>query len=268
VTFPLQVRGVARRERERRAHEYLELVRLEGMGKRRAATLSGGQQQRVALARALVFNPRLLLLDEPLAALDKQLRESMQLELKRIQREVGVTTIAVTHDQVEALAMSDRVGVMGAGRLVQYGTPEDVYRRPRSEFVARFVGEANLLPVSADGALPALGVRLPGVRGGTAVVRPEQLELRSAADAVGSGTAGRIDDITYQGSRYRLLVRPDPGAAPLIVSTPTLPGDEGLAPGASVWVACDPRTIHVIAPGDEPRDPRPTNPEAKELAGA
>jgi putative spermidine/putrescine transport system ATP-binding protein len=243
VAFPLRARGVPRRERERRAQEYLELVQLGGMGSRRSLTLSGGQQQRVALARALVFEPALLLLDEPLAALDKQLRESMQIELKRIQREVGVTTIAVTHDQVEALTMSDRVGIMGAGRLEQYGTPEEVYRRPATEFVARFLGEANLLAVGADGHVPALGVSLPGARGGTAVVRPEDVDLLGAnGSSEGVGTVAELD---FQGARYRVVVEVQSGGS-LIVSLPAGASGQALSRGDRVQVRCDPREIHVM----------------------
>jgi putative spermidine/putrescine transport system ATP-binding protein len=240
VAFPLRARGVDKRERERRANEYLELVQLGGMGARHSQTLSGGQQQRVALARALVFEPALLLLDEPLAALDKQLRESMQLELKRIQREVGVTTIAVTHDQVEALTMSDRVGIMADGRLVQYGTPEEVYRRPATTFVARFLGEANLVPVSADGRLAGLGVAVPGATGGTAVIRPEHLEVLSAN---GSGGNGVLTELDFQGARYRAVVEFPTGGSVIVSLAPVM---SGLAPGDKVELRCDPRAIHVM----------------------
>ena len=241
VAFPLRARGVARRERERRANEYLDLVHLGGMGGRSSMTLSGGQQQRVALARALVFEPALLLLDEPLAALDKQLRESMQLELKRIQREVGVTTIAVTHDQVEALTMSDRVGIMGAGALEQYGTPEDVYRRPATEFVARFLGEANLLPVDPEGHVAALGIAVRGAKSGTAVVRPEHLDIVSAN---GSGHA-TITELDFQGARYRAVVRLAEGAT-VVVSLPPGPSAHDLRRGDRVELRCDASEVHVM----------------------
>lgn len=247
VMFPLQVRGVGRQERMRRAKEYLELVQLGDLSGRRAAQLSGGQQQRVALARALVFEPTLLLLDEPLAALDKQLRESMQLELKRIQREVGVTTIAVTHDQTEALAMSDRVAVMGTGSLEQFATPEDIYQRPTTDFVARFIGEANMLPVDDDGTVSALGVRLPDCQGGTAVIRPEHLRL-SAGPRHPDGAAGRVAEAVYQGTRYRVIVHLDQqDEHRLVVSAPWQPGVEQLAVGTRVHVSCAPESVHVIA---------------------
>jgi ABC-type Fe3+/spermidine/putrescine transport system ATPase subunit len=140
VGFPLRARKVARRERAHRVAKALELVQLGGFGQRKPATLSGGQQQRVALARAIVYEPQVLLLDEPLAALDKQLRESMQLELKRLQRSIGITTVAVTHDQTEAMALSDRVAIMRDGRIEQVASPSDAYAAPATRFVAEFLG--------------------------------------------------------------------------------------------------------------------------------
>ena len=151
----------------------LELVGLAKKMGNYPNELSGGEQQRVALARALAPNPSVLLLDEPLAALDKQLRELMQVEIKRIQREVGVTTVAVTHDQTEAMTMSDRVAIMRDGEIEQLDTPEELYRRPTTVFAARFLGEANLLPVT-DGRLAGFDTPVPA-REGTAVVRPEEL---------------------------------------------------------------------------------------------
>src|SRR6187200_755697 len=145
VEYGLKVKGVARDERRRRTSDALDMVRLSGEASRSPAQLSGGQRQRVALARALVGRPRVLLLDEPLGALDLKLREQMQVELKAIQRDVGITFVFVTHDQEEALTMSDRVAVFNEGRIQQVGTPQDIYETPRSEFVARFVGTSNLL---------------------------------------------------------------------------------------------------------------------------
>ncbi len=144
VGYSLDVSGVRRDERDRRIAQALELVGLSGMERRKPRQLSGGQQQRVALARAIIGNPKLLLLDEPLAALDRGLRQSMQIELKNIQNELGISFVFVTHDQEEALTMSDRIVVMNGGHIVQIGTPSEVYERPHSEFVARFVGESNL----------------------------------------------------------------------------------------------------------------------------
>src|SRR5262249_20623744 len=144
VGFPLKMRGAARDDMRKRVGAALELVRLSGLAARMPRQLSGGQQQRVALARALVFNPGILLMDEPLGALDKKLREQMQLELKRIHRELSVTVIYVTHDQEEALTMSDRVALINDGRIEQLGRAEELYERPASRFVAEFIGESNL----------------------------------------------------------------------------------------------------------------------------
>jgi spermidine/putrescine ABC transporter ATP-binding subunit len=146
IAFPLRQRGIGRTERTRMVGEALDLVRLPGYGARYPRQLSGGQQQRVALARAIVFNPRLLLMDEPLGALDKQLRESLQLEMRRLHADLGITFIYVTHDQEEALTMSDRIAVMNDGQIAQLGRPEDLYDRPCSRFVASFLGESNFLP--------------------------------------------------------------------------------------------------------------------------
>src|SRR5512132_1690651 len=152
VAYPLRMRNVGRDEIRRRVAAALDLVQLVALGGRYPGQLSGGQQQRVALARALVFEPPLLLMDEPLGALDKKLREDLQLEIKRIQREVGVSVIYVTHDQSEALTMSDRIAIMRGGRLEQYAAAEELYERPATRFVAEFVGEATLLPARVESA--------------------------------------------------------------------------------------------------------------------
>ncbi len=190
VYFPLQMRSVAKTSGLRRAKEMLDLVGLSGMTDRYPKELSGGQQQRVALARALVFEPSLLLLDEPLGALDKNLREQMQIEIKRIQRSLGVTTIFVTHDQSEAMSMSDRIVVFEKGRIEQAATPLDIYHRPRTNFVAGFVGESNLVPAVVTDA--ASGVAESAVLGVceyevsdnissgdevTLLIRPEHIRL-------------------------------------------------------------------------------------------
>ncbi|KND62143.1 Putrescine transport ATP-binding protein PotA [Candidatus Burkholderia verschuerenii] len=146
IAFGLRMAGVPKRDRAPHVARMLDLIRLPGFGERRIAQMSGGQQQRVALARAIVTNPSVLLLDEPLGALDKNLREGMQFELKQLQSELGVTSVMVTHDQEEALTMSDRVVVMNHGRILQAGTPREVYDRPRTRFVAEFLGAANILP--------------------------------------------------------------------------------------------------------------------------
>jgi ABC-type Fe3+/spermidine/putrescine transport system ATPase subunit len=220
VAYGLKARHVPRHERDRRTAEVLALVKLTGLEDRKPRQLSGGQQQRVALARALVINPAVLLLDEPFSALDKSLRASMQVELREIQRKLGVTTIFVTHDQSEALSLSDRLAVMSEGRIRQLGTPEEIYRRPCDRFVASFVGDANILRGRLDGirgpfatvAVGAARVKVPfgplaGVALSAAVdlfVRPEQLELVDGAQA--SATGGRVAAQVYQGGHVDLVV--------------------------------------------------------------
>ncbi|MGS1096553.1 ABC transporter ATP-binding protein (plasmid) [Aquamicrobium terrae] len=190
VYFPLQMRGVSKAEGLRQAEEMLELVGLKGFGHRYPKELSGGQQQRVALARALVFKPSLLLLDEPLGALDKNLREQMQIEIKRIQRALGVTTIFVTHDQTEAMSMSDRIVVFEKGHIQQVATPLELYHRPQTRFVAGFIGESNLIDVKITDAAkgeahaPAIGAieyagsdRAATGADATLMIRPEHIKL-------------------------------------------------------------------------------------------
>ncbi|GAA3823746.1 ABC transporter ATP-binding protein [Cellulomonas soli] len=207
VAYGLRVKKVGRKERASRALEALASVRLEGYGTRRPAQLSGGQRQRVALARALVNRPRVLLLDEPLGALDLKLREQMQVELKAIQRQVGITFLFVTHDQEEALTMSDRIAVFAGGRIEQVGTPAEVYENPATPFVAGFVGTSNLLTDTA--ASRVLG------RPGTWSVRPEKIRL-GGADARPEpgerGALGTVQEVVYVGSATRFLVDLDAGA--------------------------------------------------------
>jgi putative spermidine/putrescine transport system ATP-binding protein len=194
VAFPLRLRSVPRAEREQRVSQALELVRLSGLAARRVNELSGGQKQRVALARAVVFAPKVLLMDEPLSALDKNLREQMQIELKRLHSALGMTTIYVTHDQGEAMTMSDRVAVMNNGRIVQIDTPRNLYERPPSKFVATFLGESNLIPVTLkEGAVRFGEIKLQtadysraeGNHRGLLVVRPEQLRIVPAGQRAG-----------------------------------------------------------------------------------
>jgi putative spermidine/putrescine transport system ATP-binding protein len=189
------VRGVDKAERYRRAGEMLELVHLPGIGERRPAELSGGQRQRVALARALINRPRVLLLDEPLGALDLKLRESMQVELKALQRQVGITFVFVTHDQQEALSMSDRVCVFDRGRVEQVGTPEEIYARPATRFVAGFVGAGNLL----EGAQAR---RLAGVEGAV-MLRAERIRIEPRR---AGGVAGLVKEVEYLGAFIRYIV--------------------------------------------------------------
>nr|WP_246318523.1 ABC transporter ATP-binding protein [Leifsonia psychrotolerans] len=208
VAYGLRVRGVAKKARHALAQEALEKVRLGEYGARKPAQLSGGQRQRVALARATVVQPKALLLDEPLGALDLKLREQMQVELKEIQRDLGITFIFVTHDQEEALTLSDRIAVFNNGRIEQLGSPAEIYERPSSPFVAAFVGTSNLF----DNAVSA---RLLG-RSGTHSVRPEKMVVSrigsSASTAVTDRTAvGTLAEVIYVGSGTRLIIDLDAG---------------------------------------------------------
>jgi putative spermidine/putrescine transport system ATP-binding protein len=216
VMFPLRMRGVASGEAKRRAERSLERVGLGPLGHRLPSELSGGQQQRVALARAIVFEPGLLLMDEPLGALDRALREKMKAEIRRLHRELGITILYVTHDQEEALALSDRIALMQQGRIVQIGTPAELYERPNSTFVASFIGESTLIDgmvvATADGELaldPGHGSpRLPGsgqVRPGQRAVlllRPEKLAILPGSSA--AGVSATITDVVYVGDISRL----------------------------------------------------------------
>jgi spermidine/putrescine transport system ATP-binding protein len=214
--------------------EMLEIVRLAEFATRKPTQLSGGQQQRVALARALVNYPSALLLDEPLAALDLKLREAMQIELKRIQREVGISFIFVTHDQGEALTMSDRIAVMSQGHVEQIGTPEEIYRTPSSLFVAGFIGSANLLPgtvQSAKGTSFSVGDKV------SVMLRPERIKPAATVDVEGRGIEGLLTDLVFQGATARLIVRLDDGTEMtcLADSSASMPQ---IAPGkriAMVW---------------------------------
>jgi putative spermidine/putrescine transport system ATP-binding protein len=218
VAFPLKAQGKKQNHRERVA-EMLSLVKLDGFENRRASSLSGGQQQRVALARALAAEPQVLLLDEPLSALDKQLREAMQTEIKQIQRTVGVTTISVTHDQSEALSMSDLVVVMNDGRIEQSGTPEEMYCYPKTEFLARFLGEVNLLPVEADGTIRPFGLPSKAHADQLIAVRPEHLSLRFLkSEPLHTGEiSARISAIHFQGGSCRVEAQAAGLDEPLIV---------------------------------------------------
>ena len=207
VAYGLTVRKVARPERDRRVGEALAMVRLTGYERRKPGQLSGGQRQRVALARALVNRPRVLLLDEPLGALDLKLREEMQLELKAIQREVRITFVYVTHDQEEALTMSDRLAVFNRGRIEQLGTPADLYERPATAFVAGFVGTSNLL--RGEAARTLVGAE------GLFTVRPEKIRLADRGAQVADdevGADGTIRNVVYLGPDTRYIVALDAGS--------------------------------------------------------
>ncbi len=206
VAYSLRVRKVSKADQERRAREMLELVQLEGMAKRSPAQLSGGQRQRVALARALINQPRVLLLDEPLGALDLKLREEMQIELKNLQRRLGITFVFVTHDQGEALSMADRVAVFNEGKIEQLASPRELYRRPATAFVARFVGSANV----AEGKL---ALRLSGTERPFAV-RAEHVRVTDLSERTGDGAMsaeGVVVDVQYHGATNRWQVKLDSG---------------------------------------------------------
>ena len=206
VGYGLMIRKVPKADRSRQVADALQMVRLAGYQGRKPSQLSGGQRQRVALARALVNRPRVLLLDEPLGALDLKLREEMQIELKAIQHQVGITFIYVTHDQEEALTMSDRIAVFNRGLVEQVGSPAEVYERPRTAFVAGFVGTSNLLRGE-------VAERIVG-RSGTFTVRPEKIRLAEPGDPVGddeTSATGSVRDVVYLGSDTRYVVALDAG---------------------------------------------------------
>jgi len=234
VAYGLVVRGVAAAERRTRVQEALRMVRLTGYDARRPGQLSGGQRQRVALARALVNRPRLLLLDEPLGALDLKLREEMQIELKAIQSQVGITFVYVTHDQEEALTMSDRLAVFSAGRIEQIGTPAEVYEHPATTFVAGFVGTSNLLA----GAAAASVFGEPG----TFAIRPEKINLADTDVQIGpdEGSAtGVITNVVYLGSDTRYHVALDAGADVVVT-------EQNLQASSMEALAAQGRTVRLV----------------------
>ena len=236
VAYGLRIRGVGKQERLRRADELLALVQMEGLGSRGVAQLSGGQRQRVAMARALALDPDLFLLDEPLSALDAKLREAMQVELRRLQRQVGITTIIVTHDQEEAMTMADLVVVMGNNRVQQVGTPLEVYRRPFNRFVADFIGSNNFLPaeVMDTGTVSVLGqtlnVRVPDGTVGqvTLSVRPEDVLLHTAEPS-GPAFEGRVTFVRDLGRTVETFVRVGENELSVL-------GSPALAEGTTVWL--------------------------------
>ena len=255
VAYGLEMARVPKAERARRVGEALEMVRLPGVDGRKPAELSGGQQQRVALARALVNRPRVLLLDEPLGALDLKLRKTMQAELKRLNRETGATFVYVTHDQDEALTMSDRIAVMNAGRVLQLGSPAEIYERPRTRFVADFIGDTNVLDGtlrSAAGAIaevdvPGVGtlrVRLPdggGIFPGavTVAIRPEKLVPvdGDAAPAGWNTLSGTVTDSVYRGTHtHHTLLLPNGTLVTLHRQNSAAATDEAFGVGSRVRV--------------------------------
>jgi len=261
VAFGLKAKKVAKPEIEKRVVDLLEIVRLGDFASRKPAQLSGGQQQRVALARALVNYPSALLLDEPLGALDLKLRQAMQLELKRIQREVGITFIFVTHDQEEALTMSDRIAVMNEGRVEQIGSPEEIYHEPGTEFVAGFIGMANLLPAlieSHEGSLAVARVagdrvvRAPAVEGlddgdpATLMIRPERMHLRiEEPSASFVSVPAAVVDLVFQGPVIRFDLQ-TPDGSPMVAHVGPEEDLPLLRPGDRVWVCWEPESGRLL----------------------
>jgi putative spermidine/putrescine transport system ATP-binding protein len=249
IAFPLQVRRYDSAEIKRRVGQMIDRVGLRGHEKKLPSKLSGGQQQRVALARALVFEPGVLLLDEPFSALDKNLREQMQAEVKRLHQETGTTFVFVTHDQSEALALSSRVAIFDHGRLQQIGRPDEVYERPSNRFVAEFLGEINLLPLKdlriesgvASGAFEdrRLTVQTDAANGAESIlaIRPEHLSIAANAAAPQTGNAIRaaLDDVVYQGGVTRLKLR-TAGGVPITLSLASQQAAPLLESGGPFWI--------------------------------
>ena len=261
VAFPLQVRRLPRAEVAARVARALDLVQLGNMADRRPATLSGGQQQRVAVARALVYEPPLLLMDEPLAALDKSLREEIQAELKDLHRRLDVTILFVTHDQDEALRLSDRIAVFGAGRIAQFGTPDEIYHRPDSSFVAGFFGNANFLDVRGGAGLPPdtvlskTGQALRARRGGPAasgqalrmMVRPHEVRLlgEPGTAAADNQLEGVIRDLVFMGDHTVVTIDlPEEGA--VWTTTHRTASIPSFARGTRVTLAWSAESAHVL----------------------
>lgn len=265
IAFPLRMRKMGNAEVETRVKEVLNLVGLEAYSQRRISQLSGGQQQRVALARAIVFSPPVLLMDEPMGALDRQLREQLQIEIKRIQRDLGVTVLYVTHDQEEALALSDRIAIMRDGQITQVGTPDDVYIQPSSVFVASFLGESNLIPSRAVSAAndgislsPVADTNLvfEGILSNTsnvplaaedltALIRPEAIVLSDASsEALPNTVEGTIDLREFMGATIRYDVATCIGN--LVVRTPRLSPNSNFGPGDRVRLSWHPTNLLVF----------------------
>jgi putrescine transport system ATP-binding protein len=228
IAFGLRQQGASRAEIAERVAEMLRLVQLEGLGKRRPDQLSGGQKQRVALARALAKRPKLLLLDEPLAALDRKLREQTQFELKEVQRRLGTAFVVVTHDQEEAIVMASRVAVMRAGQLEQIGTPAEIYARPASRFVAEFIGDINILERDEE-----------GTREIATAIRPERILLENDAGGAPNSLAGIVDDLAFRGSDTLYRVRLESGTILRVVASNS-GGRDAYRPGDRVHVRIPP----------------------------
>ena len=246
IAYGLMIKKVDRGERARRVDETLDLVRLPGLGDRKPAQLSGGQRQRVALARALINRPRVLLLDEPLGALDLKLREQMQIELKNIQVQVGITFVYVTHDQEEALTMSDRLAVFNHGRIEQVGTPSEIYEAPQTAFVAGFVGVSNL--VTGDSAASITG------KSGTFSIRPEKIHILAVDASIPSdnySALGRVAEVVYLGMYTRYLVELAKGGELTVVqqNLHATSMDVLTKRGAQVCLTWEKAHVHAISEG-------------------
>lgn len=259
VGYPLRIRGVAKSEIERRVGRALDMVRLGALAQRGVSQLSGGQRQRVALARAIVFEPRVILMDEPLSALDKQLREQMQLEIKHLHKEIGATTVYVTHDQREALTMSDRIAVFNQGRIEQVAPPEEIYRAPVSAFVAEFIGESTLLPARVEGGMLRIGdsqTTLPPaaqLSSGECVLvaRPEIFQILQDSDQPDTDFASFgavVKEVVFQGDS--VLVNSElAGGVAVSARVSSTRGGHGYIPqvGAAVRMAVHHRDLVTVA---------------------
>jgi spermidine/putrescine transport system ATP-binding protein len=259
VAFGLRRRKIKGPQLAGRVREMLDMVDLPGLGERKPRQLSGGQQQRVALARALVNNPQVLLLDEPLGALDLKLRKQMQLTLKRIQHEIGITFVHVTHDQEEAMTMADSIAVMNGGRIEQLGAPEELYERPRTSFVARFLGASNLLAGTVEdgrsvrlesGAVVRVDEDLP-TRGSTVAVgiRPEKLRFAGSRDGE-NRLNGTVAERSYVGVATQYIVKTPDGTVSVFVQNAEARAD-ALEPGADVELSFDPDATFVVETSKE-----------------
>ncbi len=260
LSFPLEVRGMVKSEREEKVKRALDMVQMGDFLSRRPAQLSGGQQQRIALARSLVFEPQLVLMDEPLGALDKQLREQMQFEIKRISDDLGITVVYVTHDQTEALTMSDRVAVFEDGRIQQLAPPNDLYERPDNSFVAQFIGENNKLSgtiKSMDGdivavelangkTMQALAVNVGAVGAKTLVsIRPERITVGSNDGP--NATEAQVLELIYLGDHIRCRLNVH-GDEEFVVKVPNSAGHQHLVVGETTNVSWDPRVARALDP--------------------
>ena len=217
IGYPQKLRGVSKSETKLSVDEALSIVKLDGLGKRRVGELSGGQKQRVALARAIVFKPKILLMDEPLSALDKKLREEMQIELRQLHDSLNITTVYVTHDQKEALTMSDRIAVINDGQLMQLDTPNEIYKRPNNAFIADFIGESSLLSVKVQGGAAYLGAseicanQTPDRDGDyLLMVRPEKLFLAKRTEKDTNVFDGLVEESIFQGESQLMVIKLDP----------------------------------------------------------